>query len=69
MRDPQAEHDTWQKLGDITNRIEGILPPVTFIVPVQGSLAVALIAECMKTDNKPETLIAEALRAYMGDAA
>jgi len=60
--------DTWQRLGDITARIEGILPPVTFIVPLQGTLAVALYAEAMKTDNKPETIIAEALRAYMGDA-
>lgn len=61
--------DTWQKLGDITARIEGILPPVTFIVPLQGTLAVALYAESMKSNNKPETIIAEALRAYMGDAA
>lgn len=61
--------DTWKRLGDITARIEGILPPVTFIVPLQGTLAVALYAEAMKTDNKPETIIAEALRAYMGDAA
>jgi hypothetical protein len=60
--------DTWQKLGDITARITDRLAPVTFTVPLQGSLAVTLIAEAMKTGNKPEVIIAEAVRAYMGDA-
>lgn len=59
--------DTWQKLGDITKRVTGHLAPVTFSVPVQGSLAVAVIAEAIKSGNKPETIIAEALRAYMGE--
>ena len=61
--------DSWQKLGDIVERITDHLAPVTFIVPLQGSLAVTLIAEAMKTGNKPETIIAEAVRAHMGDAA
>ena len=61
--------DTWQKLGDVTARITDRLAPVTFIVPVQGTLAVAVIAEAIKAGTNPETIIAEALRAYMGDAA
>lgn len=61
--------DTWQKLGDITERITDRLAPVVFTVPIQGSVAVAIMAEAMKTGNKPETIIAEAARAYVGDAA
>jgi len=61
--------DSWQKLGDVVARVTDRLAPVTFTVPLQGSLAVSLMAEAMKTGNKPETIIAEAVRAYMGDAA
>lgn len=61
--------DSWQKLGDVVARVTDHLAPVTFTVPLQGSLAVSLIAEAMKTGHRPETLIAEAVRAYMGDAA
>jgi hypothetical protein len=61
--------DTWQKLGDVTARITDRLQPVTFSVPLQGTLAVALFAEAMKSHKRPETIIAEAVRAYMGDAA
>lgn len=61
--------DSWQKLGDITVRIVDKLALVTFVVPLQGSLAAALEQEASKTGNKPETIIAEAVRAYMGDAA
>lgn len=61
--------DTWQKLGDVTARIVDRLQPVNFEVRVEGSLAVALMAEATRTGNKPETIIAEAVRAYMGDAA
>lgn len=61
--------DSWQKLGDVVARVTDRLAPVTFNVPLQGTLAVSLIAEAMKTGNKPETIIAEAVRAYMGDAA
>ena len=60
--------DTWQKLGDVTAKITDRLQPVTFSVPLQGTLAVALIVEATKSGNKPEVIIAEALRAYMGDA-
>jgi hypothetical protein len=58
----------WQKLGDITERIADHLAPVPFEVSLQGTLAVALYAEAMKSGIKPETLIAEAVRAYMGHA-
>lgn len=61
--------DTWQKLGDITAVIIDRLQPVTFSVPLQGSLAAALKEEATKAAQKPETLIAEAVRAWMGDAA
>lgn len=60
--------DTWQKLGDITARVTDRLEPATFEVALQGSLAVALFAEATKSGHKAETIIAEAVRAYMGDA-
>jgi hypothetical protein len=60
--------DTWKSLGEITARITDRLAPVTFTVPIQGSVAVALMAEAMKSGNRPETIIAEAVRSYMGDA-
>jgi hypothetical protein len=61
--------DTWQKLSDITSRVVEPLAPITFHVPIHGPLAAALKAEADKSGNKPETIIAEAVRAYMGDAA
>lgn len=61
--------DNWQKLGDITARITDRLAPVVFNVELSGPLAVALYAEAMKAGNKPETIIAEAVRSYLGDAA
>jgi hypothetical protein len=60
--------DHKKRLREITDRIEGILPPVTFIVPLQGTLSVALYHEAMRANCHPETIIAEALRAYLGDA-
>jgi exonuclease VII large subunit len=60
--------DTWQSLGSITERIKDKLAPVIFMVPVQGTLAVAVIAEAIKSGNKPETIICEAIRCYVGDA-
>ena len=61
--------DSWQKLGDITKRITDRLDPVAFDVSLQGALAVELYAYSMKSGNKPETIIAEAVRVYLGDAA
>jgi hypothetical protein len=61
--------DNWQKLGDITQRITDRLAPVVFNVELAGPLAVALYAEAMRSGIKPETLMAEAVRSYLGDAA
>lgn len=61
--------DTWQRLDAITARVLDILSPVTFHVPLHGPLAAALKEEAAKAGRKPETIIAEAVRAYMGDAA
>ena len=61
--------DTWQKLSDITAKIIEPLSPVTFSVPLHGPLAAALKEEATRAGRKPETLIAEAVRAWMGDAA
>ncbi len=61
--------DNWQSLGSITARIVDKLAPQTFSVPLQGSLADAVRRQAQKSGNKPETIIAEAVRAYMGDAA
>lgn len=55
------------KLKSVLDRIEN-LAPVTFIVPLQGSLAVHLYSYAMDNHINPETVIAEALRAYLGDA-
>lgn len=61
--------DNWQSLGCITARIVERLEPETFSVPLQGTLADAVRREAAKSGNKPETIIAEAVRHYMGDAA
>lgn len=61
--------DNWQSLGSITAKIVDRLQPVNFEVKIAGSVAVALMAEATKTGNKPETIIAEAVRVYIGDAA
>lgn len=61
--------DSWKSLGEITAKITDSLLPVTFSVPLHGPLAVAVKEEAAKVGSKPETLIAEAVRAYMGDAA
>lgn len=60
--------DTWNSLGAITARIVDKLAPVPFEVTLQASLAAALEKEAAKTGNRPETIIAEAVRAYMGGA-
>lgn len=59
--------DTWQKLDAITSRVLEKLSPVTFHVPLHGPLAAALKEEATKAGTKPETLIAEAVRAWMGE--
>lgn len=69
MREPQAEHDTWQKLSDVNARVISRFAPVPFSVELQASLAAALRLEAAKSGNAPETIIAEAVRFYLGDAA
>lgn len=61
--------DNWQSLGAVTARIVDKLKPVTFAVDLNGPLADAVRRQARKSGNKPETIIAEAVRAYMGDAA
>lgn len=60
---------TFQSIGDVTTRLVDKLRPVTYEVEVQGSLAAALRRYAAKEGKKPETIIAEAVRSYMGDAA
>lgn len=61
--------DNWQSLGSITARIVDRLKPETYEVTLHHSLAAAVEMEAAKSGCKPETLIAEAVRHYMGDAA
>lgn len=61
--------DSWQKLGTVASRIVDKLKPVTFSVDLNGPLADAVRLEAAKSGHKPETLIAEAVRFYLGDAA
>lgn len=61
--------DNWVGLGVFTERIVRRLETETFSVPLQGALADAVKREAAKSGNKPETIIAEAVRHYMGDAA
>lgn len=58
--------DNWQSLGSITARIVDKLSPVPFEVKLHHPLAEAVRLEAAKTGNKPETIIAEAVRFYMG---
>jgi hypothetical protein len=55
------------RLKSILDRIDH-LAPVIFMVPVQGTLAVHLSSYALENHITPETVIAEALRAYLGDA-
>jgi hypothetical protein len=60
-----SEHNP--NLKSVLDRVDH-LAPVIMIVPVQGSLAVHLYSYAMENRIKPETVMAEALRAYLGDA-
>lgn len=61
--------DSFRSLGDITSALLDKIAPVPFEVKLQRSLADAVRLEAAKSGNKPETIIAEAVRFYMGDAA
>jgi hypothetical protein len=56
-----------ENLDKVLTRIP-TLAPVMYIVNVQGTLAVALERYAMDQGVNAETIIAEALRSYMGDA-
>lgn len=43
------------------------LAPVTYYVPLQGTLAVALERYAMDEGVHAETIIAEAIRSYLGE--
>lgn len=60
---------TFQSIGGVAARLVEGLRPVTYEVEIQGSLASALRRYAAKEGKKPETIIAEAVRSYMGDAA
>ncbi len=61
--------DTWQSLGSITERVVSKLAPIPFEVKLHHSLAAAVRLEAAKSGHEPETIIAEAVRFYLGDAA
>jgi len=61
--------NNWQKLGDITAKIVDKLASVPFEVTLSGPLAEAVRREAKRLGNKEETIIAEAVRSYLGDAA
>lgn len=59
----------FQRLDEITRRITDRLAPVHYMVKVSGPVAVRLEAYAQEQGNNAETIIAEAVRAYVGDAA
>lgn len=61
--------ENWKALGAVTARIAGRIAPVVYDVSLSGPLAARLDAYAEEQRAKPETIIAEALRSYLGDAA
>lgn len=61
--------DNWQSLGCITSRLVDKLKPVPFKVTLTAPLAALVRKEAKRLGNKEETIIAEAVRSYLGDAA
>jgi hypothetical protein len=60
---------SWQKLGDVAQDVVRRVDPKVFIVTVRSDIAVKVEAYAASQHVKPETIIAEAVAAYMGDAA
>lgn len=60
---------SFERLGDITRRITNRLEPVVYSVPIDGAVAARLNAYASEQGTKAETIIAEALRSYLGGAA
>ena len=54
------------RLNEVIERAKD-LAPVTMVVPLNGPLAVALYRYAMEQGVKAETIIAEAVRAYLGE--
>ena len=61
--------DNWKPIGGVMRDMLNRLAPVWYEVPLQPSLATALDKYAAKEGKKPETIIAEATRSYLGDAA
>jgi hypothetical protein len=61
--------DNFKSLGSITSRLVDKLQPVPFKVTLAAPLAAAVRKEAKRLGNKEETIIAEAVRSYLGDAA
>lgn len=58
--------DNWQQIGDVARRVVNGLAPVTYIVPLHGELAVKLERYAADEGYNAETIIAEAVRSYIG---
>lgn len=56
------------KADKVIARAAPHLAPVTYIVRLHGGIAVALEHYAMEAGFNAETIIAEAVRAYIGDA-
>lgn len=61
--------DNWQSFGAIASRLVDKLAPVSFAVTLTRPIAEAVRKEAKRSGNKEETIIAEAVRSYLGDAA
>jgi hypothetical protein len=59
----------WQKLGDVARDVVARLDPKVFVVTIRPDIAGKVEAYAASQHVKPETIIAEAVAAYMGDAA
>lgn len=59
--------DNWQTLGAVSARLVDKLKPVAFTVELSPSLSNVLARYAAKHKTKPETIIAEATRAYFED--
>lgn len=61
--------DNWQTLGSVSARLVDRLEPTFYEVPLDPALSNRLARYAASEGKKPETIIAEATRAYLGDAA
>lgn len=66
-RDREGREGTLNQHGAEVIKRAGQLAPVTYILKLQGSLAIALERFAMDEGVNAETIVAEAIRAYLGD--